>query len=110
MAQSSYPAHIDLRFGNAAREFLDFLTGVRSGNLARERRNFFRKHRVGKNGHGKPVAELIPVAARDTAAIARAIAEVRAVRQRLARRGMRPRDVLGKSKTWRDLAHEGHRY
>jgi hypothetical protein len=59
MAQSSYPAHIDLRFGNAAREFLDFLTGVRSGNLARERRNFFRKHRVGKNGHGKPVAERI---------------------------------------------------
>ena len=60
--------------------------------------------------HGKPVAELIPVAARDTAAIARAIAEVRAVRQRLARRGVRLRDVLGKSKSWRDLAHEGHRY
>ena len=60
--------------------------------------------------HGKPVAELIPVAARDTAAITRAIAEVRAVRQRLARRGVRLRDVLGKSKSWRDLAHEGHRY
>jgi len=60
--------------------------------------------------HGKPVAELIPVAARDTAAIARAISEIRAVRGRLARRGVRLRDVLGKSKTWRDLAHEGHRY
>ena len=60
--------------------------------------------------HGKPVAELIPVAARDTAAIARAIAEVRAVRQRLARRGVRLRDVLRKSKSGRDLAHEGHRY
>ena len=60
--------------------------------------------------HGKPVAELIPVAARDTAAIARAIAEVRAVRRRLARRGVRLRDVLGKNKGWRDLAHEGHRY
>jgi len=60
--------------------------------------------------HGKPVAELIPVVARDTAAIARAIAEVRAVRQRLAHRGVRARDVLGKSKTWRDLVHEGHRY
>ena len=55
--RAPYPAHIDLRFGNAAREFLDFLTGVRSGNLARERRNFFRKRRVGKNGNGKPVAE-----------------------------------------------------
>ena len=60
--------------------------------------------------HGKPVAELIPIAARDTAAIMRAIAEVRAVRQRLARRGVRLQDVLGKSKSSRDLAHEGHRY
>lgn len=60
--------------------------------------------------HGKPVAELIPVAARDAVAIARAIAEVRAVRLRLARRGVRLRDVLGKSKNMRDLAHEGHHY
>jgi prevent-host-death family protein len=60
--------------------------------------------------HGKPVAELIPVATRDTAGIARAIAAVRAVRGRLARRGVRLRDVLGKNKGWRDLAHEGHRY
>lgn len=60
--------------------------------------------------HGKPVAELIPIAARDTAAIARAITEVRAVRQRLARRGVRLQDVLGKGKSGRDLAHEGHRY
>lgn len=59
--------------------------------------------------HGRPVAELIPVAARDNAAIARAIADVRAVRQRLARRGVRASDVLGKS-SWRELAHEGHRY
>jgi prevent-host-death family protein len=60
--------------------------------------------------HGKPVAELIPVATRDTAAIARAIADVRAVRGRLARRGVRLRDVLGKSKDWREVAHEDHRY
>ena len=60
--------------------------------------------------HGKPVAELIPVATRDTAGIARAIADVRAVRGRLARRGVRLRDVLGKNKGWRELAHEGHRY
>jgi len=59
--------------------------------------------------HGKPVAELIPIVAQDTAVIARAIAEIRAVRQRLARRGVRLRDVLGK-KGWRDLSHEGHRY
>jgi prevent-host-death family protein len=60
--------------------------------------------------HGKPVAELIPVAARDIAAITRAIAEVRAIRQHLAPRGVRLRRVLGKSRSWRDLAHEGHRY
>ena len=60
--------------------------------------------------HGKPVAELIPVAARDTAAIVQAIADVRAVRQRLARHGVRLRDVLGNAKGWRDIAHEGHRY
>jgi prevent-host-death family protein len=60
--------------------------------------------------HGKPVAELVPVIARDRAAIARAIADVRAVRERLTRRGVRMRDVLGKAKSWRDVAHEGHRY
>lgn len=60
--------------------------------------------------HGRPVAELIPVTARDTAAIARAIAELRAIRQRLERRGVRLRDVLGKGKNWRDVAHEGHRH
>lgn len=60
--------------------------------------------------HGKPVAELIPVSVRDTAAIARALADVRAVRQHLARRGVRLRNVLGKRKSWRDIAHEGHRY
>ena len=60
--------------------------------------------------HGKPVAELIPVTTRDTAAIMRAIADVRAVRQRLQRRGVRIRDVFGKNQSWRDLAHEGHRF
>jgi prevent-host-death family protein len=60
--------------------------------------------------HGKPVAELVPIAARDTAAIARAIAELRAIRRRLARRGVRVEKVLGKGRDWRDVAHEGHRY
>ena len=60
--------------------------------------------------HGKPVAELIPVIARDAAAIAHAIGEIRAVRKRLAGRGVRLGDVLGGSENWRDLAHESHRY
>jgi prevent-host-death family protein len=60
--------------------------------------------------YGKPVAELIPVAARHTAAIASAIADVRMIRRRLERRGVRLREVLGKSKSWRDIAHERHRY
>jgi len=60
--------------------------------------------------HGKPVAELVPVTTRDTAAITRAIADVRAVRQRLARRGVRIGDVLKKGQSWRDVAHEGHRH
>lgn len=59
--------------------------------------------------HGRPVAELIPVTERDNTAIAQAIAEVRAVRQRLARRGVRAQDVLGASASWRDLIHEDHR-
>ncbi len=59
--------------------------------------------------HGKPVAELVPVAARDPAAVAQAIAEMRGVRQRLQQRGVRLRDVLGTSENWRELAHEEHR-
>jgi prevent-host-death family protein len=59
--------------------------------------------------YGKPVAELIPVAARDKVAIARAIADIRAVRRRLAQRGVRLHDMLGTSKSWRDIAHERHR-
>jgi antitoxin (DNA-binding transcriptional repressor) of toxin-antitoxin stability system len=46
--------------------------------------------------HGKPVAELVPVATRDVAAITPAIADARAVRQRLRRRGVgsrRPRQA-----------------
>ena len=49
--------------------------------------------------HGKPVAELVPVAARDMAAIARAISEIRAVRGRLARRA-----TAGRGRQGQDLA------
>lgn len=60
--------------------------------------------------HGRAVAELVPVARRDVEAIRGAIAEMRAVRQRLAKRGVRLKDLLGKDESIRDLAHEGHRY
>jgi prevent-host-death family protein len=59
--------------------------------------------------YGKPVAELIPISARDTSGIARAIAEIRTVRRRLTRRGVRLYDVFCKSRSWRDIAHERHR-
>jgi len=60
--------------------------------------------------HGRPVAELVPVARRDEKAIAGALADVRALRARLATRGVRLKQILGKHKSLRDLAHEGHRY
>jgi len=60
--------------------------------------------------HGRPVAELVPIARRDRAAIARALADVRALRNRLSRKGLRLQRVLGKNESIRELAHEGHRY
>jgi prevent-host-death family protein len=58
--------------------------------------------------HGRPVAELVPVARRDTAAIAKALADARALRARLARKGVRLAGVLRAGESLRDLAHEGH--
>jgi prevent-host-death family protein len=60
--------------------------------------------------HGRPVAELIPVALRDSQQIRRAIAELRSVRRALARRDTRMRQIMRKGETLRALAHEGHRY
>jgi prevent-host-death family protein len=60
--------------------------------------------------HGRPVAELIPVAGRDAQRIRRAIADLRAVRKNLARRGVRLKDILRKGESLRELAHEGHRF
>jgi prevent-host-death family protein len=60
--------------------------------------------------HGRPVAELIPVSGHDTARVRQAIADVRAVRSRLDRRGLRLKELLGPEESLRDLAHEGHRY
>lgn len=58
--------------------------------------------------HGRPVAELVPIARRDTAAIAKALADLRALRARLARKGVRLAGVLRAGESLRDLAHEGH--
>jgi prevent-host-death family protein len=60
--------------------------------------------------HGRPVAELVPVATRDVEGIRGAIAALRAGRQRLARRGIRLADLLEKGESLRELAHKGHRY
>jgi len=59
--------------------------------------------------HGRPVAELTPVADRDAARIRRAIGELRSVRKSLARRGVHLKDVLRSGESVRELAHEGHR-
>lgn len=59
--------------------------------------------------HGRPVAELTPIANRDAAGIRQAIAELRNVRKTLVRRGVRLKDVLRPGETARDLAHDGHR-
>lgn len=60
--------------------------------------------------HGRPVAELVPVARRDEDSIRRAIDDLRAFRKTLARRGVRLRDLLKEGESLRDLAHQGHRY
>lgn len=59
--------------------------------------------------HGRPVAELGPVAARDQESIAKALRRLRKGREALARRGVRLSQVLGKGESLRDLAHRGHR-
>ena len=56
MTCAPHAAQINLRFGNAAREFLDFRASVRSGHFARECLNFLRQIGVDKNGQAQPVA------------------------------------------------------
>lgn len=59
--------------------------------------------------HGRAVAELAPVGKLDEKSIRRAIGDLRSLRDELARRGVRMRDLLRKGETVRDLAHKGHR-
>lgn len=59
--------------------------------------------------HGRPVAELLPYSGRDPERVRRAVASMRDARERLARRGVRLRDILRRGETLRSLAHGGHR-
>jgi prevent-host-death family protein len=59
--------------------------------------------------HGRPIAELTPIAARDSVGIREAVSELRSVRKALARRGVHLKDVLLPGQSLRELAHEGHR-
>ncbi|HEX5314405.1 MAG TPA: type II toxin-antitoxin system prevent-host-death family antitoxin [Gammaproteobacteria bacterium] len=60
--------------------------------------------------HGKPVAELVPVARRDEEEIRRTLDRIRAHRAELAKQGVRLKDILEPGETLRELAHRGHRY
>lgn len=60
--------------------------------------------------HGRPVAELVPVAGRDEALIRQAIQDVRKQRDAFARQGITLSDVLKPGESLRDLAHAGHRW
>lgn len=60
--------------------------------------------------HGRPVAELVPVATRDVERIRQAIMDIRSLRAQLAKRGMRLRDFLGSGESVRHMAHKDHRY
>jgi len=46
MARRPYATQINLGFRNPAREFMNFETGVSSGNFARERLNLLRKYGI----------------------------------------------------------------
>ena len=60
--------------------------------------------------HGRPVAELAPVAKRDSQRIDEALAAMDRLRDRLARRRVTLRDALGNPERLRDALHEGHRF
>lgn len=60
--------------------------------------------------HGRPIAELNPIGARDVQAIRNAIADIDRFREGLARRGVTLRDAVGDPRELRTVLHEGHRY
>lgn len=60
--------------------------------------------------HGKPVAQLIPFAGGDAAAISEAMETVATARAKLARKGVTLKSLLEDGESVRGLAHVGHRY
>jgi prevent-host-death family protein len=60
--------------------------------------------------HGRPIAELVPIARANPDTVSRKIANIRALRENLRQRGFQIQDILKKNETLRDLAHQGHRY
>jgi hypothetical protein len=59
MACVTHAPQIDLRFGDPARQFLDFGVGACPGNFARERFHLFAQGWVGTNGKAQPVAKRV---------------------------------------------------
>lgn len=59
--------------------------------------------------HGRPIAELLPYSGHDAERARRALAQVRSLRQALARRGVSLKQILRGGESLRDLAHEDHR-
>lgn len=59
--------------------------------------------------HGRPVAELGPVAAVDPNAVHDTLARIRKGREAMAKRGVRLSQLLQEGETLRELAHRGHR-
>ena len=60
--------------------------------------------------HGRPVAELVPVARMDPDAVRQTISGIRSFRESLRKRGVNTQRLIRKNETLRDLAHLGHRY
>jgi prevent-host-death family protein len=60
--------------------------------------------------HGKPIAELVPVADRDARGIRATVSGMRKLRKTLHQRGVRLADAVSQDESLRDLTHSGHRY
>ena len=60
--------------------------------------------------HGRPVAELVPVAERDSDKVRELVVSMRSLRASLEKRGVRLSDIRKKGETLRELAHDDHRY
>ncbi len=60
--------------------------------------------------HGRPVAELLPIARPNADAVRGTIRDIRAFRKSLRGRGVRIGSLLKAGESLRDLGHQGHRY